>query len=122
MIRVARVPCKERARNRGSETMGGGCRMSSKVISGSDMDPVKEMNSSSGQTVRNRRRSAGRMLDVNVNGFSLIQRDTKRSGLMVSGEGSFDIVTVMYRRLEVREFVYGLNVVGGAPPIAAACA
>ena len=53
MMRVARVPRKMRERNCGSETMGGGCRMSSKVTSGSNMDPVKEKNSSSGQTVRN---------------------------------------------------------------------
>jgi len=101
--------------------MGGGCRISSRVITGSDMDPVKEKNSSSGQTVRNRRRSSGRML--RVNGLSLIESVTKRSGLRMRGEGSLDIITVMYKRLEVRDIVYGLNVPeGGASPTAAACA
>jgi len=101
--------------------MGGGSRTSSKVITGSDMDPMKEKNSSSGQAVRNRRRSSGGMLIVN--GLSLIESVTKRSGFKVRGEGSLDIITVMYRRLEVREIVYGLNVPGGrASPTAAACA
>src|SRR6266850_4008595 len=120
-MRVASVRCKTRERNRGSETVGGGCRMSSEVITGSDIDPVNEKNSSSGQTVRNRRRSSGRMLSVN--GLSLIERVTKRSGLRERGEGSLDSTTVMNRRLEVNEIVYGLNVPGGTvSPAAAACA
>jgi hypothetical protein len=95
--------------------------MSSDVIVGSVMDPVNEKNSSSGQTVRNRRRSSGRTLDDN--GLSVIERVTKRSGLREMGEGSFDSTTVMNRRLEVNEIVYGLNVPGGiVSPIEAACA
>jgi hypothetical protein len=95
--------------------------MSSDVIVGSIIDPVNEKNSSSGQTVRNRRRSSGRTLDDN--GLSVIESVTKRSGLREMGEGSFDSTTVMNRRLEVNEIVYGLNVPGGiVSPIEASCA
>src|SRR6266702_5314833 len=102
-MRVASVLCKTRERRRGSETIGGGRRMSSGVITGSNMDPVKEKNSSSGQTVRNWRRLSGRMFRINE--LSETESVTKRSGLNVSGEGSLDNMTVMNRRLEVNEIV-----------------
>ena len=118
---MASVPCETSERNCGSETIGGGHQMFSRVITGITMEPVKENNSSSGQMVRNRRSSLG--CKLRINGLSLIESVTKPDGLKVRGEGSSDNITVMYRRLEVSEIVYGLNVPGGRKsPTAAACA
>src|SRR6266404_5915749 len=102
-MRVASVLCKTRERRRGSETIGGGRRISSGVITGSNMDPVKEKYSSSEQTVRNWRRSSGRTF--RVSDLSETERVTKRSGLNATGEGSLDSMIVMNRRLEVNEIV-----------------
>lgn len=61
---------QDESTNHRGETMGDGCRMSSEAITGSDMDPLDEKNSTSGQTMRDRRLS-GCMLSVN--GLALIE-------------------------------------------------